>query len=101
MKTKQEEAKQAILPNGWHVTQAGFWVFGLGCLIMLPLLALPDLYPTVFEDELSLLASFPLRALLGLPAMLLMLGVERLLLRKGILLLAAPQVATGGKAQRR
>ncbi|MCH4292775.1 hypothetical protein MJ923_00485 [Shewanella sp. 3B26] len=91
LKTKQEEATQVKLRGNWHLTRAGFWVFGLGCLIMLPFLALPDLYPSVFEDELSLLASFPLRALLGLPAMLFMLGVERLLLRKGIVLLSPPE----------
>ncbi len=87
--------------SAWHVTRAGFWVFGLGCLIMLPFLLLPDLYPAAFEGELSVLASFPLRALLALPAMLFMLGVERLLLRKGILLLASPPVAAASKAQKR
>ncbi|WP_126169289.1 hypothetical protein [Shewanella khirikhana] len=58
---------------------------------MLPFLALPDLYPAAFEGDLNVLASFPLRALLGLPAMLFMLGVERLLLRNGIVLLSPPQ----------
>lgn len=91
MKTKQEEATQVKLRGNWHVTRAGFWVFGLGCLIMLPFLALPDLYPAAFEGELSVLASFPLRALLGLPGMLFALALERLLLRNGIVLLSPPE----------
>ncbi|WP_372871542.1 hypothetical protein [Shewanella sp.] len=101
MKTKQEEATQVKLRGNWHLTRAGFWVFGLGCLIMLPFLALPDLYPAVLDSELSLLANFPVRVLLGLPAILFMLGLERLLVSKGIILLAAPQISTLNVSQKR
>lgn len=90
IKHKEDVNEPASNKSDWHVTRAGFWVFGLGCLIMLPLLALPDLYPEVFKDNWSLLASFPLRALLGLPGMLFILGMERLLLRNGVSLLVVP-----------
>lgn len=91
IKHKADVNAQVSDKSAWHVTRAGFWVFGLGCLIMLPFLLLPDLYPAAFEGELSVLASFPLRALLGLPGMLFALALERLLLRNGIQLLSPPE----------